>query len=500
MYFNCYSVAAATATATAAATAAEITVLHVIRRAYAWPRGNSPMGGLVVTLNFTKRGSQSSQTQPVACNILAITSTKMDDLFGSDDDQQSELNDTPSPTEAHAQSNTRVGNEDESHSAAIDDLFGSDESDSEAKPARKRRVLSDNSESDQEAEEKLNENDMDAQEGDEEDDRAFKRQRIEVELTMPELPLPSSKDDKFHLAKLPKFLDIEPTPFNPETFDPSEEGEMPPPDIIRRQVESTMRWRQVVDENGKLATESNARLIEWEDGTMSLLLGSEYFDVNVKPMSNEEHHYLLAHQTSSGILESHLKFTNNMVFRPSDLKSDTHRNLTAQIADKHVKKTRTKMFMTEQDPELVKQEAEMAEQERLRAKRKLESSRRRAEDRYSYDRPLRYEYEDEEVGGAGGRDEYDEDFVVDDDIVEEEEEEKERRREERLSNLKKSGMDKYRRRGRADEDEDEEDDDDEEEEEEEEEEDDEADLTPEEEDRISSRKAKRRQVLSDEED
>lgn len=92
---------------------------------------------------------------------------------------------------------------------------------------------------------------------------------------------------------------------------------------------------------------------------MSLVLGSEYFDVNVKPMTNEENHYLLAHQTSSGILESHLKFTNNMTFRPSDLKSDTHRNLTAQIADKHVRKTRTKMFMTEQDPERVKQEAEM---------------------------------------------------------------------------------------------------------------------------------------------
>jgi formamidopyrimidine-DNA glycosylase len=76
-------------------------------------------------------------------------------------------------------------------------------------------------------------------------------------------------------------------------------------------------------------------------------------------MSNEEHHYLLAHQTSSGILESHLRFTNNMSFRPSDLKSDTHRNLTAQIADKHVRKTRTKMYMTEQDPERVKHEAEM---------------------------------------------------------------------------------------------------------------------------------------------
>lgn len=66
-----------------------------------------------------------------------------------------------------------------------------------------RRVLSDNSESEQEAEEKLNENDMDTQEVDEEDDRAFKRQRIEVELTMPELPLPTSKDDKVIISRSP---------------------------------------------------------------------------------------------------------------------------------------------------------------------------------------------------------------------------------------------------------------------------------------------------------
>ncbi|KAI8577396.1 hypothetical protein K450DRAFT_252239 [Umbelopsis ramanniana AG] len=433
----------------------------------------------------------------------------MDDLFGSDDDQQSELNDTPSPQQSHSHSEVRTNTENteqnaSSHDAGLDDLFGSEEENDESdkdEPVRKRRLLSrpKQSESDNEDEERQQGYSQEDAENQDDDAKFLKRQRIEVELTMPELPLPVSKDGKFHLAKLPKFLNIEPTSFSPETYDASISnavGDMTSQELIRRQVESTIRWRKIVDERGNLSTESNARLVEWEDGSMSLVLGSEYFDVNVKAMSSEEHHYLLAHQTSSGILESHLKFTNNMSFRPSDLKSDTHRNLTAQIADKHVRKTRTKMFMTEQDPERVKHEAEMREQERLRAQRKLESSRRRAEDRYAYDRPLRYDYDEEETERYGGRDEYDEDFVVDDDIVEEEEEEKERQREERLSKLKKSGMDRYRQKRRDDEDEDEE----EEEEEDEDFDDDEGDVTPDEEDRISSRKVKRRQVLSDEED
>ncbi|KAI8876249.1 Leo1-like protein, partial [Backusella circina FSU 941] len=118
--------------------------------------------------------------------------------------------------------------------------------------------------------------------------------------------------------------------------------------------------------------ESNAHLVEWEDGRVSLMLGTECFDVSVKPMGDHEHAYLLAHQTGSGALESQTEFTDHMTFRPSGLKSDTHRHLTAQIADKQVKKNKTKMYFTEKNPELVKQELENQENERLRAQKKLE--------------------------------------------------------------------------------------------------------------------------------
>lgn len=70
----------------------------------------------------------------------------MDDLFGSDDDQQSELNDTPSPQQAHSHSEDRANADNKeqnasSHDAGLDDLFGSEEEKEESdndEPVRKR--------------------------------------------------------------------------------------------------------------------------------------------------------------------------------------------------------------------------------------------------------------------------------------------------------------------------------------------------------------------------
>lgn len=49
-------------------------------------------------------------------------------------------------------------------------------------------------------------------------------------------------------------------------------------------VENTIRWREVFDKDGNLVKESNARIIKWSDGSMSLHLGSEIFDVYKQPL------------------------------------------------------------------------------------------------------------------------------------------------------------------------------------------------------------------------
>lgn len=50
--------------------------------------------------------------------------------------------------------------------------------------------------------------------------------------------------------------------------------------IFYKQVENTIRWKKYKDENGMDIEESNARMVRWSDGSMSLHLGSEIFDVH----------------------------------------------------------------------------------------------------------------------------------------------------------------------------------------------------------------------------
>jgi len=49
-------------------------------------------------------------------------------------------------------------------------------------------------------------------------------------------------------------------------------------------VENTIRWREVFDKDGNVVKESNTRVIKWSDGSMSLHLGSEIFDVYKQPL------------------------------------------------------------------------------------------------------------------------------------------------------------------------------------------------------------------------
>ena len=88
--------------------------------------------------------------------------------------------------------------------------------------------------------------------------------------------------------KLPNFLSVETRPFDPETYEDEideeetldEEGRA----RLKLKVENTIRWREVMDKEGNVKKESNARLVRWSDGSYSLHLGSEIFDVYKQPL------------------------------------------------------------------------------------------------------------------------------------------------------------------------------------------------------------------------
>ena len=54
-------------------------------------------------------------------------------------------------------------------------------------------------------------------------------------------------------------------------------------------MENTIRWRDGWNKQGDMIKESNARMVRWSDGSMSLHLGSEIFDVYKQPLQVRSH-------------------------------------------------------------------------------------------------------------------------------------------------------------------------------------------------------------------
>lgn len=92
-------------------------------------------------------------------------------------------------------------------------------------------------------------------------------------------------------------LAVETHPFDPDYFEEysEETGEYKDAEgrnHIKLKCENAIRWRKVLDESGKETIESNTKFVRWSDGTMSLYVGSEMFDVTTMPVTEHQHLFL----------------------------------------------------------------------------------------------------------------------------------------------------------------------------------------------------------------
>lgn len=107
-----------------------------------------------------------------------------------------------------------------------------------------------------------------------------------IDVVIPKITTDLGRD--IHFVKLPNFLSVETRPFDQETYEDEideeetldEEGRA----RLKLKVENTIRWRETFDKEGNVTKESNARFIKWSDGSLSLHLGSEIFDVYKQPL------------------------------------------------------------------------------------------------------------------------------------------------------------------------------------------------------------------------
>lgn len=179
----------------------------------------------------------------------------------------------------------------------------------------------------------------------------------------------STKTKELYITKLPNILGIQTEAFDPESYFPAEEEE-----VFGAAVHNLMRWRYQKDSKGNevrindvLQRESNTRLVEWEDGSWTLHVGNEAFEVDCLKTAQGDfaglNGYLyLSHtathegETMATVLESLGPMNERWTVRPSSLQSEAHKNLTVAVRQKTIKRARIAEFATQEDPEKLKQE------------------------------------------------------------------------------------------------------------------------------------------------
>lgn len=200
-------------------------------------------------------------------------------------------------------------------------------------------------------------------------------------------------------------------------------------DLLR--ARTTIRNRKNFN-NQKI--ESNSRLNRWSDGTWTLQIGSEHFEVLPQVFSADENNILFVRHQNEECLESVGKLANKLTVRPFMDSQGSHRKYLAlaEATGKGMKKVKVRVATTTADPEKEKRGLIKIQQERIKARRKLDAKRRNLEQK-SYDRVgregltarfLEADEEDEEFSAAD-EDEYDADFIDDGEIEEADEEEDE---------------------------------------------------------------------------
>jgi len=283
----------------------------------------------------------------------------------------------------------------------------------------------------------------------------------EAEVTFPNLPVPQSSNGDNWVIRTPNYVKVDTKPFHPETYlgPEHEEDEILHADGIRERsmtiklkVENTLRWRWTKDSHGRDIKESNSRIVRWSDGSLSLRLGKELFDISQAidtsatvprqtigglsqsqsqqltpsqtatsgppptPGKSQGLTYLVAQHKRSQVLQSEAVITGYMSLRPTGMQSETHRMLVRAVEQKHKQVARLRIAPEPTiDPE--REKLELMKQSAKKSKKKVDDGdgfgggRKRRNYRRAADHDVMWS-DDDERGGmyAGGSDDDDDDL------------------------------------------------------------------------------------------
>ncbi|KAF2156011.1 hypothetical protein K461DRAFT_290975 [Myriangium duriaei CBS 260.36] len=290
-----------------------------------------------------------------------------------------------------------------------DDLFGDDPEEDAASPPKRRQ---------------LDDEELDSGDDVDRNDRAAsgtpvpepdnQREELVQYSEFGRQPEPEPSDGEMYLLKVPEFMSIESTMFDTPSFRiPEKEHhsrqEPPPTFSAFNTAMSTVRWRHSPSDPSQL--QSNARILRWSDGSLTLQLGSDpsqQYEIDgnplaptqkkpkkptptaKKPISTQETYtYLTVPHENVGLLRVTHKITAGLSIFPSQKTTDAalerlQSSLAAAVRGKAGNTTTgIEMIAVSEDPELGRKKAELAERDKARAQKRREAAETRERERSS---------------------------------------------------------------------------------------------------------------------
>lgn len=220
-----------------------------------------------------------------------------------------------------------------------------------------------------------------------------------------------------YLMKVPDFLAFEPKTWNHRTFQPpstDHHSRTGPSETFSayNTALSTIRWRHSPSKPQQL--QSNARILRWSDGSLTLQLASnptQQYEIGSNSLAPRQRNpikptpqsikpgernpkegrdmftYLAAPNQSAGLLRVTHKITTALSVNPSaDTTDDSVERLKRSLATAaHGKvganSSAIEMAKVDEDPELARKKAEVAEREKQRARKRREAAEMRESER-----------------------------------------------------------------------------------------------------------------------
>lgn len=183
---------------------------------------------------------------------------------------------------------------------------------------------------------------------------------------------PSHVSTQAWISRLPAFLNLE-----PRHFDAAKYAEVDKSDDQLALEANTVRWKYAAaekDAEQKVTRVSNARIVEWSDGSRTLQLGNEHFEIKTHQQS--EAAFLCEEHKDESLLATRELIASTMSFLPTSTSSATHMMLAKALQRKQENnQIRVGSVNTTEDPDKVQREIERVEQAKEKARRKLAAQR-----------------------------------------------------------------------------------------------------------------------------